>query len=369
MCAKPGVALDDVAAAARDLRCDVLLELATEHGMMGLLTARLRELDFAGVPAVAREALQSRMRAQHLFALSMTAELFRITDDFAQHGIDTMLTKGPVVSELGYGDPAIRNYVDLDLLVRDAEIGRAAERMGALGFSSKVAAAAMAAGKVPGEYVFVRPGTKQLIELHTAATFRYYPRPMPLDALFARRRMVPIEGRPIPALRLEDEFVLNCIHGAKHFWERLMWVADVAGIVARHPELDWAKAREAAQDVGAERLLRLALRLAEAELGVDVPQPMRDDLRADAGVAPLCAAVRGWLPYASYAEPGLLERAKFRRGMAGGGVAGWKYLFRLLLSPTEEDWEAGVEGKRSWLWDALRRPMRLVRKYGAPGDR
>ena len=41
---------------------------------------------------------------------------------------------------------------------------------------------------------------------------------------------------------LEDEFVLNCIHGAKHFWERLMWPADIAAMTARHPEISWERA-------------------------------------------------------------------------------------------------------------------------------
>jgi hypothetical protein len=75
---------------------------------------------------------------------------------------------------------------------------------------------------VPGEYLLKRPGTGQIIELHAERTFRYYPRPMPLEVLFARQRRVALDGQETPALCLEDEFVLNSIHGAKHFWERLM---------------------------------------------------------------------------------------------------------------------------------------------------
>lgn len=53
--------------------------------------------------------------------------------------------------------------------------------------------------------------------------------------------------------------------------------------------------------------------------------------------------------------------------MAGGGLAGAQYLLRLSLSPTEEDWVEGAEYRRSWLWDAVRRPLRLLRKYGPDG--
>ncbi len=76
----------------------------------------------------------------------------------------------------------------------------------------------------------------------------------------------------MPALCLEDELVLNSIHGAKHFWERLMWVADIAAVVGRHPEIDWNKTRQVAGDVGAERMVHVALQLAEMVLVCLCPQ-------------------------------------------------------------------------------------------------
>jgi hypothetical protein len=51
--------------------------------------------------------------------------------------------------------------------------------------------------------------------------------------------------------------------------------------------------------------------------------------------------------------------------MGGGGPTGAAYLARLSFSPTEDDWEEqGGEGK-SRLWETLRRPFRLIRKYGS----
>ena len=65
---------------------------------MGVVAARLKETGYAEVPQEARENLQARMRAQHLFSLSMTAELFRILEQFQKAGIDALLVKGPLVS-------------------------------------------------------------------------------------------------------------------------------------------------------------------------------------------------------------------------------------------------------------------------------
>ena len=270
---------------------NVFFPLAIEHGVSSLVAARLQQSNCDAVPPDWREKLQSRMRAQHLFTLSMTAELFRILDAFSKSHIETLLVKGPIVSLLAYGDAAMRSYVDLDLLVCHHDILSAAQQMLALGFQPAFPLAAIHAGKIPGEYLFRRPGTQRIIELHTERSFRYYPVPLPLADFFARQRFLAVDGRDVPVLSLEDEFVLNCIHGAKHFWERLIWLADIAAMVSRHPELDWQRAKQNAEDVGALRMLYLALQLSESLLGVTVPAPIVDGVAADAPVRSLCMQV------------------------------------------------------------------------------
>jgi len=346
------------------LQWDALVELATEHGVIGIVATRLLALNDDAVPAVVREKLQTRLRAQHLFTLSMAAELFRLLEDFERAGIEALLVKGPLISVLAYGDPAIRSYVDLDLIVRDRDILAATRHMIAMGFAAKVPERAILAGKVPGEYVFRRTDTQCVIELHTERTLRYYPRFMPIEDLYSRQARVPIDGHDVPVLSLEDELVSNCIHGAKHFWERLIWVADITAMGVRHPELDWRKARQAAQDVGAERMLRVGLQLGASVFGVQPPSEMAREIAQDTAAQRLCRQVLSWLPQAGLAPPTLRERAFFRIQMAGGGLAGLQYLFRLSLSPTEEDWVEGAGERRPSLWDAVRRPLRLLRKYG-----
>lgn len=290
---------------------------------------------------------------------------FLLWGDLRLDARDTILVKGPLTSLLAYGDPAIRSYVDLDLLLRHQDIRTATQHMLDLGFESDVPQSAIRAGKIPGEYLFCRPHTQRIVELHTEHTFRYYPKRMPIDNLFARKRNVFLDGREIPALSLEDEFVLNCIHGAKHFWERLMWIADIAALVAKHAELQWDKAQRAAAEVGAQRMLRVAVQLAASVLRVKVPVAFTTELEKDRGVVPLCRQIESWLPYAGAAPPRLPRRAMFRVDMAGGGLIGAAYLARLSLFPTQEDWAEGAEERRSWLRDAVRRPLRLFRKYGS----
>ena len=146
-----------------------------------------------------------------------------------------------------------------------------------------------------------------------------------------------------------------------------MWPADVAAIVARHPEIAWKSARQAASDVAAERMLNVGLLLGESLLGVPVPAPMAAIARADGAAGDLVRQIESWLPSAGYTPPALAQRAMFRLKMGGGGLAGMGYLLRLSLSPTEEDWAEGAEERGSKVWEAIKRPFRLMRKYGQDG--
>ena len=344
-----------------------LLALAEEHGVTGHLAARLRDLDPGLIPPEIRQSLLERQRAWAFVTLKMVAELFRLLDRFASNGIGALVVKGPVLAVQAYGDPAMRSYGDLDLLVRQRDIRRATELMIAAGYDAQVPIGAIDAGKIPGQYLFCRPDSKMLVELHNDCTLRYFPRRLPLERFFERQIRVQLDSREAPALSVEDELVLICIHGAKHLWERLMWIADVAALVSRQSSLDWERAAASAKEVGAERILHTGLHLAANLLRVRLPERVLTALKADAAAARLACQVVKWLPAAGDAPPGLFERAAFRLRMRGGLIAAPAYLLRLSLSPTEEDWGNSTEEKRHAFLDALRRPFRLARKYGRGG--
>ena len=343
-----------------------LLAFAEDHGVLGLTAARLANYDESVLSAENRERLRAWRRAHTLFTMNLCAEMFRLFDSFAAAGIEALVIKGPVLSARCYGDPGFRQYGDLDLVVRDRDILRSTQLMMNLGYEPSVPVAAIRAKKIPGEYVFRQSRTKLLVEFHTELTFRYHPRPLPVEKLFSRQARVSIDAHEIPALSPEDELLLICIHGAKHLWEKLSYIADVAAFVSEQ-ELDWERVKSAADEVGGERMLYVGLRLAGDVLGAALPESVAALSRSDATVGRLVSQITRWLPAAGSAPLGIFERAMFRMRMRGGIFSGPAYLFRLSFSPTEEDWVEGAENKRHWFLDALGRPFRLARKYGHDG--
>jgi hypothetical protein len=258
--------------------------------------------------------------------------------------------------------------VDLDLLVRHSDIRRAAEALIAAGYESRVPPAVVRAGKIPGEYLFRRPDTKIIFELHTEHTFRHFPMRLPIEHYFQHKTCLPLDGQSVPALSAEHEFVLISIHGAKHFWERLMWVSDVAAMVHNHPELDCKRVRQSAAEVGAERMVHVALLLSERLLAGPVPAEMKSDVARDAACPRLVDKIEKWLPYAGSAAPSIVQRALFRLCICDSLFAGASYVTRLSFSTTEDDWTADAEAQSSSLAEMLRRPFRLAKKYRRNAD-
>jgi hypothetical protein len=362
-CASPHADLSILSALLREVSWPALFALATVHGVISLLAANVAQCEESLVPPEFAQKMQQLHRAQVLSALQMTAELFRLVDQFRDAALDIVLVKGPTLALRAYGDTGARQYGDLDFIVRQKDILHATERMISAGYEPEIPVETVNAQKIPGQYLFVRIATPLLVELHTERTMRYFPRGLPIEEFFARRQYVSIDGHQIPALAIEDELILICIHGAKHLWERLSMVADVAAFIHRQTSLDWQRAFATARSVGAQRMLHTGLLLAGNLLGAALPQNVCARLQSDRPASQLAARIATWLPSGGQASSGLFARALYRVRMRGSVVSGLGYLLRLTFSPTQEDWLAGTAKNHDGRFAALRRPVRLAKKY------
>jgi hypothetical protein len=349
------------------LNWEALVALAEDHGVLAHLAVAL-DASSAIVSQEIRDRLREAQRVQAIHALRVTAELFQIVSLLKSEGFEIPVMKGPVLSVRAFGDPGRRRYGDLDFLIRHEDALPVTRLMQKAGYQAVVPPESIEAGKVPGQYLFLRPETRSVIEFHSDRTLRYFPRPLPIDDFYVRRTSIVIDGHPIPALAPEDEFILICIHGTKHFWERLLWIADVAALATKPGALDWSRVQTVGNAVGAQRMVHFSLRLAQKLFLIDVPAEMKEANEADPGLEKWCKRVEEWMPAGGNRPPSLATRAAFRIAMNGGGMVGANYLLRLTFSPTEDDWKAGTENRPAGVRDALLRPFRLARKYGKGSD-
>jgi hypothetical protein len=345
---------------------DGVLACASQHNLLPTLNERFHAFDAGCLAQDQRKALTELARNQGKNSLFFLGEMLRLHDLFEAVQIPAIPYKGPVLAWLAYRDFALRTFTDLDFVVPQRYIPQAMSLLKAAGYDALFdPQEAQADGREPaaGEYAFVRGPHFMRVELHTERTLRYFPRPLNLDEMNARLTPVEIAGRTVRTFSVEDTLVMLCVHGAKHFWERLAWIVDVAKLVMAQP-VDWPLAMRIAAEMKCVRLLLLGLYLAHDLVGASLPEDILEKAQRDANVRWLAGKVREQLEETSDPSMGVLPRAVFRirsRDKIGEGV--W-HLLRLATRPTETDREAVRLPKTLRPFYVLARPWRLIGEYG-----
>ena len=351
----------------RDLDWDYILNEAEENSITPLVSRQLHATATDRLPASAADRLKNACRANTIRCLFLSAELIKILDLFRSHGIHAIPYKGPVLAVQAYDDVTLREFEDLDVVLRQSDLPKAHEVMLGLGYRPKydwILSPDAARSTVPGEYNYRDEERRVMVELHTELTLRHFPKPPDLDELSQRLVAVKLNEREIQTFSVEDGLAILCIHGAKDFWERFSWIADISELVTRYPNLNWDITVQRAKALNAERMLHVGLALAAGLLDTPVSSEIRRRVQADqvaTGVALEIANRLMSLNYRSLDAPG---RFNFRRRMVPGTFEGCRYAMRLSVVPAEEDWQMmRLPGPLAPLYIALR-PLRLLRKYG-----
>lgn len=343
-----------------------LAEIAERHGLAPLLHGHLDAASDA-VPRQFLEQLRTSVRQTQFQNLHLTGVLFRVFDLLEKEGIPVLTYKGPALAESLYGNLALRTFVDLDFLIRHDDVLRVHEMMTRNGFLAdpSLPLADASAGPAAGQFAFQDAEGTALVEFHSEATLRHFPRGLSPAWMFADARTVRVRGREVRTLAPAKLLIALCVHGAKDFWGRLKWVCDIAEFLRVHRELDWPAALEEARRRGCHRMVLLAMALARDLLDADLPPACAQSLAADATASSLGASFRRRL----FEERPLsaADRFLFRVKTCESRAEGLRFAFRLATTPAEEDWAAA--GRRGGLskWSPLHsllRPFRLLRKYG-----
>src|SRR5512147_912439 len=94
-----------------------VLDLAWHHGVGPLLYRNLSTACSDLVPAEALALLRQRTQAGALLNRVLAQELVVLCEAFAARGVPVMPIKGATLASSVYGDLALRDFSDMDLLV------------------------------------------------------------------------------------------------------------------------------------------------------------------------------------------------------------------------------------------------------------
>jgi hypothetical protein len=225
------------------------------------------------------QAAVRHMRSTHAYAALLAA----LTDA----GIDHLVFKGPVLTELVYGNPALRAYTDLDVLVHRADLEAVQGVLRDLGYSRGQSDVRPGVYESFGNEV---PWSKQNggydlhVDLHWKPVSKLY------DAMpWVWESADPwvLEGAPTRVFSPEVRLLYLCAHLTVHHGQRqddaatLLWRYDVALAARGHPRpVDWTAVLALARAHGLMLPLTRTFAAVDATWRLPVPDAFRLALAA-----------------------------------------------------------------------------------------
>lgn len=247
-----------------DVDLGALFMRAERHGLAGVLHDRCRRAGVVLPPDLERSTV-ARIAARACDHAAHVDMLRRIDAALGAHQLRGVALKGALLAERLYSDPSARPTTDIDLLVEERDLDRAARALCAIGYTPSQDPSETHF-RAAGHHLHLLHPAAPCIELHFHA-YRGFGRILRSEPLLGRS-VVTSGFTSVRVLEPEDELLYLAVHAAGHRFMRLGWLYDLLLLVRRLDGRSQTIARTRAMETGMSRPFALALELVEALFGV-----------------------------------------------------------------------------------------------------
>ena len=351
---------------------DYLLEIAQQHGVIPLLYQSLTNTCQGIVPQSIWSELQWQFQTNALRNQLMCQKLIEIINLFNSHDINAISFKGLTLAASAYGNIALRQFGDLDILIAPENINQATEIITEQGYvksQSLVETELKPYAQSPlffnspqyqGSYDFTHQSGTINIELHWSLTRKDVSFPVKFQQLWTEKVQLILLNTEIYNFSPEDLLIFLCLHGSKHCWEEMKWICDVAEIIESHQEIDWNQVLHKSGILGVRRMLNIGLILTQKLLGTTFPEVILQEINRDKIAQSLAQKVETWL----FSENVTIkDRHIFIYQSRELFTDKMRYLIHWLIIPTDKEWEFLNLPNYLYFLYYLIRPIRLVIQF------
>ncbi len=344
---------------------DYLFKFARRHSVLPLLYLQLKTLAPGSVPADELNRLKTFYQENLGRNLYLTGELCRILSTFSDAGVEAIPYKGPALAISAYGNLDSRRFVDLDIMVRKADVKRAKELLLARGYQCETdwtEAQQTLLMRTQHNMAMRREHGRLIVELHWEVAPDLFASSFQAEQLWERLEPMSLNNLTVKTLSGEDLLLSSCIHGSKHLWERLAWICDVAELLRTGRDLNWADLCRRANATATDRMMFLGLCLAHCLFNAPVPDDIRSQMFADKSVSGLARRVcEGLFRGPEPVLPPLRESLSFNMHLRSTWGSRFRYCL-LIFRPTDRDLGAfSFPRSLSFVYYAMR-PFRMLRE-------
>jgi putative nucleotidyltransferase-like protein len=230
-----------------------LIMTAAENRVIPQVYLCLSSLESSGrasVPSQVLSTLKTLYNKQVANSFRVAELLNNVLKSFSQEGVQTILIKGAAASRYGYDFPNIREMLDVDLLLVDAESAETAMRL-LLGMGltqEKVSHLQRDRSGAGYKFQYISGGGPLGIDLHAAVGtggFAY----LPSSALSGRALKVRVGLNGASVTCPEDTLLVTCANAVGGGRFLIRDLLDTVTVLA-HGHLDWSDVLEGARPFG-----------------------------------------------------------------------------------------------------------------------
>jgi Uncharacterised nucleotidyltransferase len=261
-------------AVSQDIDWEYVIQAAAAHRITPLLYQSLHTFCPKAVPELILHQLRELFVTNARRNLFLSSELVKLVKLLESDGISAIAFKGPTLAVYAYGNLALREFLDLDILVRKKDLLRAKNLLISNGYRF--------AQEIPeneeGSYIesnhalTFRPQSGiYMVDLHWAIAQQHYSFSFNPEPLWRQVESLSFGGSSVLTFRPEQMIIILAMHGSKQCWEQLSWICDVAQLIRSRADLDWQSVLLEAQKTKCFKELLLTLRLANNLVGATVP--------------------------------------------------------------------------------------------------
>lgn len=254
-----------------------LIQTANFHKVIPLLYKNLNNICPELVPQDILAQLKQLFHANATRNLFVTNELLKLLDLFESHKIQAIPIKGAVLAACAYGNFGLRQFSDLDILVREQDAIKARDLLIAQEYESTYNfTREQEVARLKSPYCkdnnYFHKHTRVNLDFHWQLLQRYLSFPLKHEELWQRHGTVSIAGKTVRNLSPEDNLLFLCVHGSRDRWNKLRLISDVTHLIENSPEMSLVWLIEKARKLGCKRRLLLGLILAKNLLEAELPQ-------------------------------------------------------------------------------------------------
>lgn len=261
----------------------LFIELASIHGLLPLAHRHLGAMAPSAIP----KDILVQLWIHHESTLHrnqiMADELLFILRALEAEGIPAIPFKGPALAVEAYGNLALREFGDLDILLRQQDVLRTCSLLERHGYTTDYdltadAKLAFLQSKVHYCISMTHPDRKTNVELHWKTDVHAPVESTGEKPWWAGSEFASLSGTNIRSFTKEALLLVLFIHGGKHAWSSLGWLVDVAELMRKQPDLDWEWIVKKATQLKCRRRLAVGLHLATHLLDAPLPSRVRNEL-------------------------------------------------------------------------------------------